>query len=327
LTQFKADILSKAMGTGILETALHGFSHQTIRESGGYTEFHGLTYNGQMEKIVKGKNFLEEVLNKEVTTFIPPYGSYDLNTIRCLEELKFKCISAGISGDVLEYSSLKFLPASCDLPQLRDAIETAKNLAEAQSVIIVLFHEYDFIEINKKRGKLTYQEFVELLNWLTSLENVHIVSISQAVKRIEDLSTRRFIYNKSLFRLRLLIPPLLSKLYPKHVGIYLTSETAREIKAKLWIVVSIYYLTILILTAAMAFWAGLFIFPKSRTVTLMSKCGGLALLLLFSIYALHNLSVNYRGTTVIAVLLGGCIGVWSSFLRLKKQDRVKHLQE
>ena len=65
-------------------------------------------------------------------------------------------------------------------------------------------------------------------------------------------------------------------------------------------------------------------FPRSELVTSISKYGGIALLVLFSVYALRNLSLSYRDAIVIVVLLGVSIGVWSSFLKLKKQGRLKH---
>jgi len=65
LTSVKADILINAIKVGVLEVALHGYSHQTIRESMYYgsTEFSGLDYNAQVNKIAKGKKCLEKILD------------------------------------------------------------------------------------------------------------------------------------------------------------------------------------------------------------------------------------------------------------------------
>ena len=56
LTLEKAAILKNAIEEGILEVALHGYSHQTIRSKsyGRYTEFSGLNLNSQVAKIAKG---------------------------------------------------------------------------------------------------------------------------------------------------------------------------------------------------------------------------------------------------------------------------------
>ncbi|MCH7558351.1 MAG: DUF2334 domain-containing protein [Planctomycetes bacterium] len=72
LTPTKANILNNAIKTGTLEVALHGYSHQTNHKRGGYTEFSGLAYDSQLERITKGKNLLEEMLDTQITIFIPP---------------------------------------------------------------------------------------------------------------------------------------------------------------------------------------------------------------------------------------------------------------
>ncbi len=325
LTPMKANILNNAIKAGILEVALHGYSHQTIREGadGGYTEFSGLDYIEQEKKIVKGKNLLEEMLDIQVTTFIPPWGSYDLNTIRALEKLGFNAISAGTHGVAKESSPLKFLPATCGILQLREAVESARCIPEVQPIIVVLFHAYDFLEINREQGNLTYQEFVELLDWIKSQKDIHVSSINQITKEISDLSARRFMKNHNFNLLSLLIPPFLSKLCRVPVGVYLSSNTINNMRIKLWTIVSLFYLSTLLISIAITFYGGFIVFPGSRFMTSISKYGSPVLLFVLSIYALRNLVLTYRGAMVIAVLLGACAGIWSSFLKLRKQGRLK----
>lgn len=156
LNQMKTTILKNAIEAGILEVALHGYSHQTIREigDGWYTEFFGLDYNSQVEKIAKGKIYLGEILGTRIVTFIPPWNSYDFNTIHAIEKLGFKSISADKYGDASESSPIKFLPATSDLLHLRDAIKSARRISSIYSIIVVLFHVYDFLEIDREMGKL-----------------------------------------------------------------------------------------------------------------------------------------------------------------------------
>lgn len=324
LTPMKANILNNAITAGIVEVALHGYSHQTNRERGGYTEFDGLAYDSQLERIAKGKNLLEEMLDTRVTTFIPPWNSYDLDTLRAIEKLNFRCISAGTFGNSQESSPLKFLPATCGLLKLRDAVASARRISEVQPIIVVLFHEFDFLEINKKRGKLTYQEFVELLSWLTSQKDIHIMSINQTTKIINNLSARRFIdYCKFYIKPHSLCPPfLVSKFYNIPTGVYSSQSSTHNMKTKnmkimLVVFVSIFYLATLLLSTSIAFFGGFIIFPRSEIVTSISKYGGPALLVLLSIYALRDLVLGYFGATIITVILGACIGVWISFLTQK----------
>jgi len=320
LTSVKADILINAIEAGVLEIALHGYSHQTIRERMyfGSTEFSGLDYNAQVKKIAKGKEYLEKILDTRITTFIPPWGGYDLNTIRALEKLDFKTISAGECSDATEVSTLKFLPATCDLLHLRNVIKSAKHDPDIQPVIIVLFHQYDFLEINREKGKFTYQDFLKLLAWVTSQKDIHIRTIDQTTNVIDDLSVSRYInYNsyRKLFHLIPPIPPSLSKLYFN--GIYLSSNTAHNVKIKCWILILALYLTILMVSIIITFFAVSIVLPSGGFVTSIFKYGSIALLVFFSIYVLRDLELGYQGAMVIVVLLGASIGIWSSSLKTK----------
>lgn len=216
------------------------------------------------------------------------------------------------------------MPAICSLLKLRDAVESARRIPEVQPIIVVLFHVFDFLEIDKKRGKLTYPEFVELLSWLTSQKDIHIASINQTTKTINNLSARRFIdYKKFYIKPHSLCPPfLVSKFYNIPTGVYSSQSATHNMKPKNMkimpvVFVSIFYLATLLLSTAIAFFGGFIIFPRSEIVTSISKYGGPALLVLLSIYALHDSVLGYFGATVITVLLGASIGVWISFLTQK----------
>jgi peptidoglycan/xylan/chitin deacetylase (PgdA/CDA1 family) len=164
LTPVKMAALSRAVQTGAIEVALHGYSHRTIRDrgNGGYTEFAGLDALLQESILQKGKLYLEQQLHVPVTIFIPPWDSYDTRTLRVLEKLGFRCLSAGIYadtyGDALGISPLKMLPATCELHNLQTALETARKGIDAQPMIIVLVHFADFEGVDDA-GKIEYREF------------------------------------------------------------------------------------------------------------------------------------------------------------------------
>ncbi len=191
LTSMKGNILKSGLNEGVIDVALHGYSHQTI-STGQWTEFSGLDYDNQVERLTKGKQLLESLIDAPVTTFVPPWNRFDLNTLRALEELGFSTLSAGkkIRG-VTEECKLNILPYTCNLSGLRDAIEASQTSSDTQPVIVVLFHEYDFQEIDGKRGRITYQKFYELMKWLKSQRDVRLLSISQATQVINDLMSAK----------------------------------------------------------------------------------------------------------------------------------------
>lgn len=191
LTSTKGDILKNGIDDGVLDVALHGYSHQTISTK-QWTEFSGLDYNSQAERLAKGKNLLEGMIDVPVNTFVPPWNRYDQNTLRALEALGFSTLSADSKKrGGTETCKLHFLPYSCNLSEVREAVKASRTSSDPQPVIVVLFHEYDFKEINKKRGRITYSEFFALLNWLKSQNDVRLLSINQATQVIDDL---RFKY-------------------------------------------------------------------------------------------------------------------------------------
>ena len=180
LSQQKIDLIKQAHNRGILQVGLHGYSHQTL-DAGHYAEFEGMDYENQLNRIKRAKQYLEDVLDERVSTFMPPWNRYDLNTLKALEKNGFSIISADLKGIVIQESNLSFLPANCSLAGLRSAIAAARRDADASPVIVVLFHDYDFKEINSRRGRMTVAAFSTLIDWLTRQPDVQLMSVRQAV--------------------------------------------------------------------------------------------------------------------------------------------------
>lgn len=77
----KMNLMKTAYKKGMLDIGLHGYSHQTIRTD-HFAEFEGLDYNSQLDRLTKGKQYLEEILDAPVLTFMPPWNRYDRNTFQ-----------------------------------------------------------------------------------------------------------------------------------------------------------------------------------------------------------------------------------------------------
>jgi peptidoglycan/xylan/chitin deacetylase (PgdA/CDA1 family) len=324
LTQEKINILKTAIASGIVEPALHGFSHQTIREV-EYTEFSSLSYEKQMEKIAKGKKLLEKELNTKIAIFIPPWNSYDVNTLRCLEDLNIICISAGLQGPSDKNLHLKYLPATTTIPELRQAINSARQSSAPNSVIIVLFHSYEFFETNGDKDKFTYRafQFSNLLSWITSQKDIHVSSMSQIIKE-NNFNADRFQKNREYYSIKQLLPPFLFRSLCFD-GVYFPSQylsPAMEIRI-CGIVVSFALLT-LWTSAIITFLIGISLFRKFPVLEKLSQYCISVLLIFLLIYTFKNLSIGYKGLTALRLTaitstLGMNIGVWRSRLKLKNQ--------
>ncbi|MDK2372626.1 MAG: DUF2334 domain-containing protein [Candidatus Korarchaeota archaeon] len=87
-----------AMKKGSFEIAQHGYTHMVLTKYGGSSEFGGLPLRTQMDLMRDGRDILETVGFRPIT-FIPPFDTYDSNTIRAAKELGFKVFSARYSNE------------------------------------------------------------------------------------------------------------------------------------------------------------------------------------------------------------------------------------
>jgi peptidoglycan/xylan/chitin deacetylase (PgdA/CDA1 family) len=310
LTSVKADILKNAIGNGSIEVALHGYSHQTISTL-ERTEFSGLNYKDQVNKLSKGKKFLEDLIGVPINIFVPPFNQYDLNTLKALEELKFTTISAFKGGPVAGNSKLNFLPATCGLGSLKDAIESSRISSQSNPLIVVLFHDYDFIEIDEKYGTINYEEFIELLSWSISQEDVHVLSVNQAVKTIADLSSERFIADKWIVRISRFLPLFLQK--EEYHSRYMESGELFSIIIR----VGFFYLIVILLGIIISFLTGYLFFKR---ITFFIKHGAL-LFLMFSfisvVFSFLNLHKVHLGSIACAFFIGSSAGIFIYYLFLR----------
>ncbi|MDX9833893.1 MAG: DUF2334 domain-containing protein [Desulfobulbus sp.] len=314
LSPLKGDILRDAVNEGTLDIALHGFSHQTnnVRKM---SEFRGMDLGIQLERLGQGKNFLEGIVGDPVATFVPPWNSYDSITLRALEQLGFSTISADLSGDAPEYSRLKFLPAVSDISQLKDAVKAGRKSLDDQPVIVVLFHNYDFKEVDETRGKISYGEFAELLSWLNFQEDISIVSISQATKAIQELSSRRFVSNKIN---KLLTQKLLpSFFWNGDANLYLKNPKLMTS----FVLVLFFYFAIMLLWAAVAFYIGSLVLRRFVLNVRRSAFFISIVLSAFSlIFIFYDLKVGMKGMVTAASVLGVNIGMFFNFHFFQRQS-------
>jgi hypothetical protein len=143
LDSVKGEILKSGFEDGILEISMHGYSHQT-NSTEYLSEFAKLAYKEQVKKISAGKEFLQNITGARVTTFIPPWNTYDRNTLSVLEETGFSTLSANKKGLFPKGSDLNYLPLTCGLTELQDAIQAARKSSDSQPLIVALIHDYDF---------------------------------------------------------------------------------------------------------------------------------------------------------------------------------------
>lgn len=209
-----------------VEVALHGFNHRNEFNASfltkvTYSEFASLAYDKQYEKLAKGKKVLDNLLQINTRVFVPPFNTYDKNTLKALEDLEFEIISGSIQGPS-NSNVIKYMPPTYeDFSELPKIIE---NFKDDDVTIIVFFHPYSFKEGLSKYSKdisklITISQLDTLLNWAKK-QKVSFYTFSELAK------TENF--NKALYQTNSLKYNLLKKTLNKlklyRYGVYSTLE-------------------------------------------------------------------------------------------------------
>ena len=254
-----------------IEIALHGNNHE---DNNLYSksfllehiasEFAGLDYLSQLSRIKKAKYSLDSLLNINVNIFIPPFNTYDDNTLKSLDSLNFRIISAGKTGSTLS-SKISYIPYTIDdLTQVVNVIRENKN---SNGLIVVMLHPYSIIgdSYNPYRisdsNRITFKKLELLLNWITSQSYVNVTSFSS--------QSQNDFFDKKRFEQNSFTSNLLSKVFyhsdlNRH-GIYIKTETK---KIYVWIS-NLLNIGFHLITFLVAFFTTKFIVRKKNPSTLI----------------------------------------------------------
>jgi peptidoglycan/xylan/chitin deacetylase (PgdA/CDA1 family) len=191
--------LTDAVRSGLVEIALHGLAHRDNAiapvSPDSKSELRGLSYSSQLRMLSAGKATLESLYHVSVTTFIPPWNSYDENTLRALQDLGFYVVSG--SGQTYSITAsdrfrrLRFLPYTCLPGHVREAVDFARVSSDPDPIIVVVLHPSNFVEYDRVRGQFSRQSFADLLSWLAAQPDVATQTLGGAAKMTRDLSYER----------------------------------------------------------------------------------------------------------------------------------------
>lgn len=307
----KQEILRNGFNDGILDIALHGYSHQTIK-SNNIMEFATLDHSSQLKRLTLGQQYLENIIGSSITGFVPPWNRYDFNTLIALEKLNFSFISASKNGFASKESNLKFIPASSNLSELKEAIRSVRQTEEKESLIVVLFHQYDFREVNAKHGYTTVEEFDDLISWLVSQKDTRILSLSDAVNEIKDLDALGFMRMKKIYSLEERFLPVQlrnveSKLF------YPPSPN----KNQLYFKIAGLYVSLVIITMIIFYYLGSFVLLRSKLWAKSAAIGSILLSTMVVTFLFKDLDVYLNGMLLTSILIGISTGLTTSLLRSK----------
>jgi predicted deacetylase len=224
----KVNLLHDAEMAGTVDAAVHGYSHQNRLHSGaGYlSEFAGLPEDLQRSRLRAAKSEVERLAGTKVQTFIPPFDNYDGATVLAAEAAGFQCLSAAAEGPSTRLTRLEALPITIPIGGLRGAIAYTRRHDIRAAIIGVLFHPIDFCESKDRRATTSLADFEHLLDWVSQLPNVRVVSISWLLHGNADLGPARLANNASV----VFMPQLFTQ-GAMNTGVYLEREDAGRTRA------------------------------------------------------------------------------------------------
>lgn len=200
-------------GRRLLEAALHGYAHQAGPAGPSRGEFAGMPPAEQARRIQRGREHLEGLFGKPVTTFVPPWNTYEGQTLDQLAAQGLRTLSGNAMGPDGGESRLKVVPATCALATLRNAVKAARLSADPAPVVVALFHSYDFLECDPKQGQLDLRQFRELMQWLAAQPDVSLATVGQLAEARPDLDFANFRRFRPCGRLLECLPPPLRRRY------------------------------------------------------------------------------------------------------------------
>jgi len=174
--------LIKGQLSGITEIALHGFSHEKrgYTPQGSPTEFDGIAVDTQEKMIREGVDHLRTIFGKNsISGFVPPWNSYDKDTLQALENQRLRYISAGAIYPGKYKTSVMHLPRTCQFIDIKRAVAEARRYAKLNPKVIAVMHHYDFIENGTKTARLSLSQFSELLTWINAQSDLSFHTLGE----------------------------------------------------------------------------------------------------------------------------------------------------
>lgn len=306
LCEEKALILKRAVEANLLEVALHGYTHGSVR-IGDPAEFIGYGVEHQRVRLVEGKLLLENITGFPVVTFVPPWNQYDDDTLSALESAKFMLLSARADAPAHGNSTLAFLPATTGVRHARKAIEAARS-EPGDNIVIILLHEYDFSEIDSIRGCINFDEFLQLLTWIKRQADVEILSLKQIHKQGTNLSLARYQSNRRSGIMARLLP---EKWVAHYRGFY---HDGNKVYKKIFSKIGIFYGAIASLAVLLSFVFSNALLPVSKLLVQIGALTSVFVAAGITYRAFRSMDPFMRGTSLSAFAVGACLGCISTLL-------------
>lgn len=212
----KKSILNEMLQDSNFVIGMHGYDHRNNSKSALSSEFTGLSYNEQKEKIERSQKMIMQKFGKKSEIFIPPWNTYDAITVKALIESGFKLISAARYNfpELASDNSMLFLPYTITFNDFIKKYTRIVDNSVTDPLLVVMMHQYDFIEQNPERGTISVDSLEGILYKLAQNPNVRVLSFNDVIGK-EDLSYERLLHNQIP---AFMLPDLVSYNFPGYLS-------------------------------------------------------------------------------------------------------------
>lgn len=161
--------------------AMHGFNHVYTTDKGGlfplnhFSEFAGVDYDTQLEKITLGRNLLLEQ-GIETDIFMAPGHTFDGNTVKALKDNRFRAITDGFGKTPYKRDGVIYYPIAEKRSEVFD------DSKEGRTTLIYHLNTMTEDEINLVAVKLRQNK-----DKLVSFELVDDAKEQSVIQRIAEL--------------------------------------------------------------------------------------------------------------------------------------------
>ena len=207
----KARHLVESYTDDLIEISQHGYAHVNVDSTDDPSEFFGVPAGQQLEMIHGGKKVLDNLFSTKNRGFVPPWNSFDHNTLRIIETNDFLFLSAGWKIPESVPSHIPLLPRTCHIHTLIETIEHNQSYQRLEPIFIVVLHHYDFFESGSNQSVLKIEEFTKILEGLSKMEDVKFTSLNEIASEISGQQTQQGIsdynnWNRKHWRIRRFFP-------------------------------------------------------------------------------------------------------------------------
>ena len=142
----KASHLIEAFQAGNIEISQHGYAHENNANLSkkNPSEFVALAFEQQLQWLTEGKEIINQLFGNSSLGLVPPWNSFDANTLLAANRMNYSFVSAGWEIPSLLRNTIPIIPRTCQLKDVMTAINNAQLFAKLNPVIIVVLHHYDF---------------------------------------------------------------------------------------------------------------------------------------------------------------------------------------